>query len=209
MGGAAAGTSGKISPLSRPRACRAAGGRRPCPLPNEPRGRGTLRFGPALVRFLDIGSGCTRHTETRATASGHPGRQAGGGRGDHPIRILRQALGDAGTMETLATAARIARLREARQRHGHGYDRLNNPSNERLPLTASIIPHVGRRAFLIGASAFVLDAAAPAFAAVRAGRVVCRSEERRVGKECVSTCRSRWSPYHSKKKSRNNNQKTN
>src|SRR3546814_6958156 len=23
-----------------------------------------------------------------------------------------------------------------------------------------------------------------------------RSEERRVGQECVSTCRSRWSPYH-------------
>src|SRR3546814_12729364 len=23
-----------------------------------------------------------------------------------------------------------------------------------------------------------------------------RSEERRIGKECVSTCRSRWSPYH-------------
>src|SRR3546814_18822710 len=27
-----------------------------------------------------------------------------------------------------------------------------------------------------------------------------RSEERRVGKECVSTCRSRWWPYHEKKK---------
>src|SRR3546814_18264460 len=27
-----------------------------------------------------------------------------------------------------------------------------------------------------------------------------RSEERRVGKECVSTCRSRWSLYHEKKK---------
>src|SRR3546814_15238165 len=26
--------------------------------------------------------------------------------------------------------------------------------------------------------------------------IVIRSEERRVGKECVSTCRSRWSPYH-------------
>src|SRR3546814_14045813 len=26
-----------------------------------------------------------------------------------------------------------------------------------------------------------------------------RSEERRVGKECVSTCRSRWAPYHAKK----------
>src|SRR3546814_7255306 len=29
-----------------------------------------------------------------------------------------------------------------------------------------------------------------------AGRFGPRSEERRVGKECVSTCRSRWSPYH-------------
>src|SRR3546814_11751211 len=28
------------------------------------------------------------------------------------------------------------------------------------------------------------------------GRYVLRSEERRVGTECVSTCRSRWSPYH-------------
>src|SRR3546814_4212616 len=27
-------------------------------------------------------------------------------------------------------------------------------------------------------------------------RLPKRSEERRVGKECVSTCRSRWSPYH-------------
>src|SRR3546814_11357867 len=28
------------------------------------------------------------------------------------------------------------------------------------------------------------------------GAGALRSEERRVGKECVSTCRSRWSPYH-------------
>src|SRR3546814_6318718 len=28
------------------------------------------------------------------------------------------------------------------------------------------------------------------------GQDEVRSEERRVGKECVSTCRSRWSPYH-------------
>src|SRR3546814_14718891 len=32
------------------------------------------------------------------------------------------------------------------------------------------------------------------------GRTRIRSEERRVGKECVSPCRSRWSPYHYKKK---------
>src|SRR3546814_14053349 len=30
----------------------------------------------------------------------------------------------------------------------------------------------------------------------RAPDHVARSEERRVGKECVSTCRSRWAPYH-------------
>src|SRR3546814_15516966 len=32
---------------------------------------------------------------------------------------------------------------------------------------------------------------------------ILRSEERRVGKECVSTCRSRWSPTHKKKKENN------
>src|SRR3546814_15740571 len=31
---------------------------------------------------------------------------------------------------------------------------------------------------------------------VFSARYAARSEERRVGKECVSTCRSRWSPYH-------------
>src|SRR3546814_11770092 len=40
-------------------------------------------------------------------------------------------------------------------------------------------------------------------AAITAGS---SSEERRVGKECVSTCRSRWSPYHKKKKHNTNQQ---
>src|SRR3546814_13868614 len=35
---------------------------------------------------------------------------------------------------------------------------------------------------------------------VNARASLARSEERRVGKEGVSTCRSRWSPYHIKKK---------
>src|SRR3546814_14689933 len=33
-----------------------------------------------------------------------------------------------------------------------------------------------------------------------------RSEERRVGKECVSTCRSRWSAYHEQKKKKKTKQ---
>src|SRR3546814_13878720 len=40
-----------------------------------------------------------------------------------------------------------------------------------------------------------IDAARQVF-----GAAAWRSDERRVGKECVSTCRSRWSPHHYKKK---------
>src|SRR3546814_20160001 len=40
-----------------------------------------------------------------------------------------------------------------------------------------------------------LAAAILAFAQ-NADKLDARSEERRVGKECVRTCRSRWSPYH-------------
>src|SRR3546814_7171931 len=50
-----------------------------------------------------------------------------------------------------------------------------------------------------GGARLSAGAAAGAYAAGdgRAGhRQPGRSEERRVGKECVSTCRSRWSPYH-------------
>src|SRR3546814_18499307 len=38
-------------------------------------------------------------------------------------------------------------------------------------------------------------AALPALS-IAIGELAVRSDERRVGKECVSTCRSRWSPYH-------------
>src|SRR3546814_2306202 len=37
--------------------------------------------------------------------------------------------------------------------------------------------------------------ALPLGCAAAGGNCAVRSEERRVGKECVSTCRSRWSPY--------------
>src|SRR3546814_18115213 len=38
----------------------------------------------------------------------------------------------------------------------------------------------------------------------RRGRATSRPEERRVGHEWVSTCRSRWSPLHKKKKEQQN-----
>src|SRR3546814_1121181 len=49
------------------------------------------------------------------------------------------------------------------------------------------------RAVLDGYDAAAIDAAS---AKVGQAAASVRSEERRVGKECVSTCRSRWSPYH-------------
>src|SRR3546814_14677496 len=56
------------------------------------------------------------------------------------------------------------------------------------------------------AAAFEIYTASGADSTARVGDIMIRrdlvgiddgrSEERRVGKECVSTCRSRWSPYH-------------
>src|SRR3546814_10568665 len=43
---------------------------------------------------------------------------------------------------------------------------------------------------------FTVDVRNGGAATASAARCGERSEERRVGKECVSTCRSRWSPYH-------------
>src|SRR3546814_16408512 len=59
----------------------------------------------------------------------------------------------------------------------------------------------------LGASQENLAVIGSSVAVARKGaeQIMDRSEERRVGKECVSTCRSRWSPYHSKKKTPMNN----
>src|SRR3546814_7359081 len=49
-------------------------------------------------------------------------------------------------------------------------------------------------AFLLS-SGLMIQLAAKALPAAKRGRLV-RSEESRVGKECVRPCRSRWSPFH-------------
>src|SRR3546814_15281875 len=67
-----------------------------------------------------------------------------------------------------------------------------------LPLSTvapSIAERVGfRRTLVIGTLTMAVGLVTLAFMADND-----RSEERRVGKEGVSTCRSRWSPYHYKK----------
>src|SRR3546814_13693507 len=60
----------------------------------------------------------------------------------------------------------------------------------------------GIRTFDVAKDVAGLYIGLPAAAASAAGVIIGgSSEERRVGKEWVSTCRSRWSPSHSKKKS--------
>src|SRR3546814_11420943 len=59
-------------------------------------------------------------------------------------------------------------------------------------MLAGAVPFLLYVRLLRGTSGFVPWSQIPVMLAVVAGR----SEERRVGKECVSTCRSRWSPYH-------------
>src|SRR3546814_18399865 len=46
---------------------------------------------------------------------------------------------------------------------------------------------------------FIIGGTDPEFTNPFGGFTPSRSEERRVGKECVRTCRFRWSPYHYKK----------
>src|SRR3546814_20993707 len=43
---------------------------------------------------------------------------------------------------------------------------------------------------------FIIGIWADGFEKLQIVPLLIRSEERRVGKECVSTCRSRWSPHH-------------
>src|SRR3546814_20841443 len=57
---------------------------------------------------------------------------------------------------------------------------------ERLGVTCVMVTHDQEEAMTMAHRIAVMDA----------GRIRQRSEERRVGKEWFSTCRSRWSPYH-------------
>src|SRR3546814_14551927 len=59
-----------------------------------------------------------------------------------------------------------------------------------------------KRLKLMGFSLDEIDNIARAFRSQLSNALNGRSEERRVGKECVSTCRARWAPYHYNKKTK-------
>src|SRR3546814_19343837 len=59
---------------------------------------------------------------------------------------------------------------------------------------------VGKRELYIPYNSYRLSDGRDKYAQLLTPKFFNRSEERRVGKECVSTCRSRWTRYHKKKK---------
>src|SRR3546814_13456174 len=61
-------------------------------------------------------------------------------------------------------------------------------------------PELAQRARELRPDLKVLFTSGYAETAIDGGLSADRSEERRVGKECVRTCKSRWSPYHYKNK---------
>src|SRR3546814_15328523 len=95
---------------------------------------------------------------------------------------LRQRSGT--TLELIGQSAAMVALRQAIERVAPTNSRVlvSGPAGAGKELVARLIHQRSRRA---GGPFVVLNVAA-----------LMRSEERRVGKECVSTCRSRWSPYH-------------
>src|SRR3546814_19477258 len=54
----------------------------------------------------------------------------------------------------------------------------------------------GRKSIFVATEALGGNGSASGSSLIEVSLTGERSEERRVGKECVSTCRSRWSPYH-------------
>src|SRR3546814_3017867 len=100
-------------------------------------------------------------------------------------------------------AAALARLEVA---HVHGGDNLVLAIVQSDTLTKGALSHwktcyfgafTGRDpADVIAAVELCGSSSLRAAQAYGLSEGLARSEERRVGKECVSTCRSRWSPYH-------------
>src|SRR3546814_12933956 len=68
---------------------------------------------------------------------------------------------------------------------------FHKPSANAAAIKAFVVNRVGDLAFVLGLAGCFL-----VFDSVAFDVIFARSEERRVGKECVSTCRSRWPPYH-------------
>ena len=100
---------------------------------------------------------------------------------------------DTSTIDALAAELRELIGENAVSAEDAALDRASRDGSYLSPVISEQLP-LGR-AQLVAYPTSAEQIAQVVGAAVRHG-VPIRSEERRVGKECTMTCRSRWSPYH-------------
>src|SRR3546814_20679628 len=100
--------------------------------------------------------------------------------------------------KTLDTRAAAKPNIAAPPAHDHGQDANSRMLLLALLLTGTFLIAEVIGSFVFNSLALLSDAGhmLTDVAALTIALMAIRSEERRVGKECVSTCRSRWSPYH-------------
>src|SRR3546814_18010883 len=94
-----------------------------------------------------------------------------------------------GSTRTYTLFPYTALFRSARERLRGIVDQLEQEGRRQLPTERELAEQIGVGRRAVRRALEVLEAEG------RIWRRQGRSEERRVGKECVSTCRSRWSPY--------------
>src|SRR3546814_11040349 len=97
-----------------------------------------------------------------------------GGVTEAEVRALRHRLGVRPVFKAIDTCAAEFAARTPYLYSTYEAPTFGEPENEANPSSA-------RKIVILGGGP---------------NRIGQRSEERRVGKECVSKCRSRWSPYH-------------
>src|SRR3546814_982575 len=130
------------------------------------------------------------------------------------LRFLGDNVGRDAYIQTAPLRSFVVALVMATAMAAFGLPGARAPEPHRLPAAPAAVLRLRRdraaRAVLRGATDLYRPRCAGAFADDRVPRHLpaahgfvppvrrrgLRSEERRVGKECVSTCRSRWSPYH-------------
>src|SRR3546814_19924222 len=85
----------------------------------------------------------------------------------------------------------------ARFTYTEGLNQISRENGKRMVVIQANVRGRDLGGFVAEAQTKIADVKLPAGTFTEwGGQFESRSEERRVGKECVSTCRSRWSPYH-------------
>src|SRR3546814_20730615 len=100
--------------------------------------------------------------------------------------LVRRVVADADDLDALQAHGAVDLGPAAIVADPHAVNAAHRPPDREPEVARLEVPLLE---VLPGALRLVLGVAGPMPLAVR-------SEERRVGKECVSTCRSRWSPHH-------------